>query len=150
MTSLHYAPSYLKKGTDLLRRDNNFFSFTTILYFWFEPNEDESQLVTNCVRILHIFLQLQSRKYLEDVETKLDITDLEEYCYDLLEGDDAAVDAKKPFHSVIGNCQNMAFAGALRTKVFCILFYLICFFYICKRAPVLLFYRLNRKQELLT
>jgi hypothetical protein len=118
---------FKKNKNDHSLRDNSFFSFAAISYFWFEPNDDDSDLPTNCVRILRIFLQLQSRKYLEDVEKKLELTDLEEYRYDPLEEDDAAVDAKKAFHSVVGNCQKMAFAGVLRTKVFCffVLFYFI-------------------------
>ena len=66
---------------------------------------------------------------MDDVETKLGITDLEEYRYDPLDEDEAAVDAKKAFHSVVGNCQNMAFAGVLRTKVFCIYVLFNHFFY---------------------
>lgn len=120
---------FKKKGTDTLLKDNNFFSFAAISYFWFDPNNNESESPTDCVMIIRIFLQLSARKYLDDVETKLGITDLEEYRYDPLDEDEAAVDAKKAFHSVVGSCQNMAFAGVLRTKVFCIYFCSIIFFY---------------------
>jgi hypothetical protein len=47
---------------------------------------------------------------------------LEEYNYDPLEDSETAVDAKKAFYAVVGNCQAMAFAGSLRIKVFYSLF----------------------------
>ena len=49
---------------------------------------------------------------------KLEISKLEEYHYDPLEEDETAIDAKKAFYSVVGNCQDKGFAGILRTKVF--------------------------------
>jgi hypothetical protein len=53
---------------------------------------------------------------------KLGIGELEEYNYDPLEDSETAVDAKKAFYAVVGNCQAMAFAGSLRIKVFYSLF----------------------------
>jgi len=106
------------KNGDFLLRNNTFFSFAAISYFWYDPSEDDSEHPSDCVRLLRIFIQLQNRKILDDVEEELGIADLEEYGYDPLEDDDTAVpiDAKKALYAIIGNSQNMAFAGILRVK----------------------------------
>lgn len=102
---------------DLVLKKDGFFSFVAISYFWYDPEEKDNDMPNGCVRMLRVFLQLKSRKYLEDVEAALGIDNLIEYAYDPVEDDDTAIDAKKAFYSVVGNCQNMAFAGILRTKV---------------------------------
>ena len=83
-----------------------------------DPVDDTGYVPSNCIRVLRVFLQLKNRRYLDDVMTKLGIDELEEYHYDPLEEDETAIDAKKTFYSVVGNCQDKAFACILRTKVF--------------------------------
>jgi hypothetical protein len=83
-----------------------------------DPVDDTGDVPSDCIRVLRVFLQLNNRKYLDDVMAKLEISKLEEYHYDPLEEDETAIDAKKAFYSVVGNCQDKAFAGILRTKVF--------------------------------
>ncbi len=98
------------------------------LFFFFDeqddPQDDTGDAPSVCIRILRVFLQLKNRKYLEDVMAKLGIDELEEYHYDPLEDSKTAVDAKKAFYAVVGNCQAMAFMGSLRIKVF---YSFICF-----------------------
>ena len=72
---------------------------------------------------------------------ELGINELDEYNYDTLEEDETAIDAKKAFYSVVGNYQNMAFAGILRTKVF--YFYIILFRLLCSRFNVRFFFLFN-------
>ena len=105
-------------------KDKNFYRFAAISYFWFEPNDNNSNVPNRCIRCLRIFLQLTSRKYLWDVESDLGLSDLKEYMYDPLDEDSTAIDAKKAFHSVVGNYQEAAFAGLIRKKVFYISFFL--------------------------
>jgi hypothetical protein len=103
-------------------KDKEFFTFAAISYFFLntqdDPVDDTGDVPSDCIRVLRVFLQLNNRKYLDDVMAKLGISKLEEYHYDPLEEDETAIDAKKAFYSVVGNCQDKAFAGILRTKVF--------------------------------
>ena len=105
-------------------KDKEFYTFAAISYFFFDEQDDPQDDTGDapCIRILRVFLQLKNRKYLEDVMAKLEIDELEEYNYDPLEDSETAVDAKKAFYAVVGNCQAMAFAGSLRIKVFYSLF----------------------------
>jgi len=127
---------FKKKGNELVLRDSNFFTFAAISYFWLDPNDDVTDSPKDCVRVLRVFIQLQNRKYLEDVTEKLGMDDLEEYRYDPLEEDETAIDAKKAFHSVVGNCQNMAFAGVLRTKVIYIYLCNILYKIMCSQSNI--------------
>jgi hypothetical protein len=104
---------------NLLLKDNTFISFAAISYIWYDPSAEDNESPNNCVRLLRIFIQLQQRKSLEDVEAKLGITDLEEYNYDPLEDETYAgpIDARKALYTIIGTCQNMAYSGILRVKV---------------------------------
>jgi len=108
------------KGGALDLKDKEFFTFAAISYFFLDPKNDpdDEAVPSDCIRVLRIFLQLKNRKYLDDVIERLGINDLQEYSYDPLQEDETAIDAKKAFYSVVGNCQDKAFAGILRTKVF--------------------------------
>jgi hypothetical protein len=118
-------------------RNNKFFSFAAISYFWFDPSEEDSESPEDCVRLVRILVQLHNRKFLDDVEAELDITGLEEYQYDPLEDEDSAVpiDAKKALYAIVGNNQRMVLAGVLRIKV--LLFY--SFYYLINIVSLFLY-----------
>ena len=123
-------------------KDKEFYTFAAISYFFFDEQNDPQNDTSDapCIRILRVFLQLKNRKCLEDVMAKLGIDELEEYNYDPLEDSETAVDAKKAFYAVVGNCQELAYAGSLRIKVFYSFFCFLLFKILYPRPDVRSFF----------
>jgi hypothetical protein len=71
---------------------------------------------------------------------KMEIEEMEEYDYDPLEDSETAVDAKKAFYAVVGNCQELAYAGSLRIKVFYSFFCFLLFKILYPRPDVRSFF----------
>jgi hypothetical protein len=123
-------------------KDKEFYTFAAISYFFFDETGDPIEDAGDepCIRILRVFLQLKTRRHLDDVMAKMEIEEMEEYDYDPLEDSETAVDAKKAFYAVVGNCQELAYAGSLRIKVFYSFFCFLLFKILYPRPDVRSFF----------